>query len=97
MTHFATADEPTTLPRGADRALLGLGRTAARAPPGLLVHAENSAALLACADAPVSTWHAAASRSTASIRLVEDPPARGLEPALELRSWVAALKPCAPG
>jgi alanine racemase len=26
-----------------------------------------------------------------------DPAARGLEPALELRSWVAALKPAAPG
>jgi alanine racemase len=27
----------------------------------------------------------------------EDPGARGLEPVLELHSWVSALKPCAPG
>ena len=44
-----------------------------------------------------STWRAAAARSTALDPFGVDPARFGLEAALELRSWVAARKPCAPG
>ena len=44
-----------------------------------------------------STWSAAGSRSTASTRSRRDPAAHGLEPALELRSYVADVKRFEPG
>ena len=49
------------------------------------------------ARAHVWTWSAAASPSTASTRSSATPPRSGLEPALELRSYVAEVKPCATG
>jgi alanine racemase len=99
MTHFATADEP-----GADCGFFEsqLERFAAFAAalrddhPDVLVHAANSAAtlrdprshfdLVRCGIAVygMDPFH-------------QDPAARELEPALELRSYVADLKPCAPG
>ena len=44
-----------------------------------------------------STSSAAASRSTVVIRCSQTPPKVGLEPALELRSYVAAVKRASPG
>ena len=97
MTHFATADE-----RG--DAFFGdqLHRFAAwvdplRADhPGIAVHAANSAATLRDPAA-----HFDVVRCGVAIYgldpFQDDPAAHELEPALELRSWVADVKPCAPG
>jgi alanine racemase len=97
MTHFATADE-----RGDGFFAEQLGRFEAwalalrREHPGIVVHAANSAGLLrdrACHFDLVRPGLAIYGLDP----FQEDPAARALEPALELRSWVAAVKPCAPG
>jgi alanine racemase len=97
MTHLATAEEPD---RSFMRSQLERFESWV-APlrerfPGLLLHAENSAALLGAGRGRyemarcgggiygLDPYGVAASQW-------------GLEAALELRSWVAALKPCAPG
>jgi len=97
MTHFATADE-----RG--DAFFGeqLGRFAAwaedvrAAHPGIVLHAANSAATL---RDPAS--HFDLVRVGVALYGLdpfgEDPAARDLRPALTLETWVAALKPIAPG
>ena len=97
MTHFATADAP-------DDAYLReqVARFAAwveplrRRHPGVVAHAENSAALLGADRARFDM-----ARCGVALYGLDpfgsDAAARGLEPALELRSWVAALKPCAAG
>jgi alanine racemase len=97
MTHLATSEE-------ADRSFMEaqLERFASwagplrEAHPGLLLHAENSAALL---GAPRARFDMA--RCGGAVYGLDpygsDPGRWGLEPALELRSWVAALKPCAAG
>jgi alanine racemase len=97
MTHFATADE-----RG--DAFLGeqLSRFTAwaaplrRAHPQIVLHAANSAATLREPGA-----HFDMVRTGVAIYGMdpfgEDPLARDLEPALELRSYVAAVKPMAAG
>jgi alanine racemase len=97
MTHFATADE-------ADQRFLHeqIERFEAwiaplrESRPGLIAHAENSAALL-------GAGHARFDMARCGVAIYgldpfgEDARARGLEPALELRSWVSAIKPCPPG
>jgi alanine racemase len=93
MTHFATADQ-----RG-DR-FFGeqLDRFAAWAEGhrDLVVHAANSAALLRDRRA-----HFDLARCGVAVYGLDpfgrDAAAHGLEPALELRSWVGAIKPCAAG
>src|SRR3954470_11312548 len=97
MTHFATADEP-----GDDFMPAQLERFAAWAPalrerhPGLLLHAANSAAAL---RDPAS--HFDLVRAGIAIYGLDpfqrDPAEHGLEPALELVSYVAEVKPVAPG
>jgi alanine racemase len=97
MTHFATADEI-----GDDFFGEQLGRFRAWAQPlrerhaGLVLHAANSAALLRDADS-----HFDLVRAGIAIYgldpFQEDAAARDLEPALELASYVAEVKPCAPG
>jgi alanine racemase len=97
MTHFATADE-----RGDDFFGEQLARFTAWGPalrerhPGLILHAANSAALLRDADS-----HFDLVRAGVAIYgldpFQEDAAARDLEPALELASYVAEIKPCAPG
>jgi alanine racemase len=97
MTHFATADE-----RG--DAFFGeqLARFEAWAlplcerHPGLVLHAANSAALLRDAAS-----HFDLARVGVAIYgldpFQEDAGAQALEPALELASYVAEVKPCAAG
>jgi alanine racemase len=97
MTHLATAEEP-------DRSFMQaqLDRFADWVAPlrerhaELLVHAENSAALLGVERARFDL-----ARCGGAIYGLDphggDPQAFALEPALELRSWVAALKPCEAG
>jgi alanine racemase len=99
MTHFATADQP-----GEDDGFFAaqLERFGAWAEsrrsehPGVVVHAANSAATLRDPAA-----HFDLVRCGIAVYGLdpfhEDPAARDLEPALELRSYVAQLKPCAPG
>jgi alanine racemase len=90
MTHFATADEPgdayfTTQLEAFGEFVRAVGRD------DLLVHAANSAATLRDADA-----HFDLVRCGIAIYGMdpfhEDPAARGLEPALTLQSWVAAVR-----
>jgi len=97
MTHLATAEE-------ADRSFMEsqLERFASWAQPlrerypGLLLHAENSAALLGARSARFDM-----ARCGGAVYGLDpfgvDPGDWGLEPALELRSWVAALKRCEAG
>jgi alanine racemase len=99
MTHFATADEP-----GADDGFFEaqLERFGAfveivrREHPNVVIHAANSAATLRSADA-----HFDLVRCGVAVYgldpFQEDPAARELEPALELRSYVGDLKPTGPG
>ena len=64
--------------------------------PGLLVHGENSAALLGAGAVRFDM-----ARCGGGVYGLDpfgvDPARFGLEAACELRSWVAAVKPCAPG
>ncbi|MCD6014113.1 MAG: alr [Solirubrobacterales bacterium] len=96
-THFATADEPGS--RFFDQQLgrfreLGLPLRERR--PGLLLHAANSAATL---REPSS--HLDMVRCGIAVYGLdpfgEDPGQRDLRPALELRSYVADVKPFEPG
>jgi alanine racemase len=97
MTHFATADE-----RGDAFFAEQLERFRAWALPhkdrrrDLVLHAANSAATLRDPGA-----HFDMVRCGIAVYGMdpfhEDPAARDLRPALELRSYVADVKPCAPG
>jgi len=97
MTHFATADEDD---QAFLRQQLGAFEAWARELrarwPGAILHAANSAATLA---EPAS--HFDMVRCGVAIYGLDpfqaDAAAHGLEPALELRSYVAEVKRCAPG
>jgi alanine racemase len=95
MTHFATADEPGDDFFGVQleafrRFVEDVGRD------DLLVHAANSAAAL---RDPESHFHLV--RCGIAVYGMdpfhEDPAAHGLEPALSLHSWVAAVRRFEPG
>jgi alanine racemase len=97
MTHFATADEP-----GDDFMAEQLERFVAWAQPlrehhpGLLLHTANSAATLRD-----RATHFDLVRTGIAIYGLDpfqsDPAEQDLEPALELHSYVAEVKPIAPG
>jgi alanine racemase len=97
MTHFATAedrDDPFF-----DRQLDAFSRWAAAvkaAHPSVLVHAANSAATLRASSA-----HFDMVRCGIAVYGMdpfgEDPSARGIDPALELVSYLAEVKRCAAG
>ncbi len=97
MTHFATADE-----RGDDffgaqlERFRGWAEPLRERFPDALLHAANSAATL---RDPAS--HFDLVRCGIAVYgmdpFQEDAAERELEPALSLHSWVAAVKPCAPG
>ncbi len=93
MTHFATADD---LDDGFFDEQLGRFAAWAAGHPELLVHAANSAGLL---REPAAGFDMA--RCGVAIYGLDpfgsDAAARGLEPALELRSWLGAVKSCAVG
>ncbi len=97
MTHFATADERDDRFFDEQLARFAAWALPLRADhPRALLHAANSAATLRDAAA-----HFDLVRPGIAIYGMdpfgEDPAARGLEPALELRSYVAEVKPCAAG
>jgi alanine racemase len=96
-THFATADEPGDAFFGEQRERFRAWAEPLRAAhPGLLLHAANSAGLL---RDPAARFDLV--RPGVAIYGLDpfgvDPSGRDLEPALELLSYVAAVKPCAPG
>jgi alanine racemase len=96
MTHFATADDdPEFLERQLET-LRPFVERIRRRRPGITVHAANSAATLRIAES-----HFSLVRCGIAIYgcdpLHEDPAPRGLEPALELRSYAAAVKLARPG
>ena len=98
MTHFATADDLAD--EGFFASQLQLfsewASTMRAEQPDLLVHAANSAATLRDPRA-----HFGMVRCGVAVYGMDpfgrDPAARGLEPALELSSHVAEVKPCEPG
>jgi alanine racemase len=97
MTHFATADERGDAFFGEQLERFDAwARPLRRTHPEIVVHAANSAATLRDPAA-----HFDLVRSGVAIYGLdpfgEDPAARDLEPALELRSYVAAVKPMAAG
>jgi alanine racemase len=96
MTHFATADEdPRFLSHQLERFAPFVAEMR-RLRPGLVVHAANSAAVLNASES-----HFDLVRCGIAIYgcdpMNADPLARELEPALELSSYVAAVKPAQPG
>jgi alanine racemase len=97
MTHFATADEPGDdfMPAQLER-FAAWARPLRERHPGLVLHAANSAATL---RDPAT--HFDLVRAGVAIYGLDpfqrDPAEHGLEPALELVSYVAEAKPCAPG
>lgn len=97
MTHFATADERGDAFFDEQLARFTPWAEQVRAlAPGVLVHAANSAALLR--DERV---HFDLVRPGVAVYGMDpfgrDPAEHGLEPALELRSWVAEVKRAQPG
>ncbi|HWC27728.1 MAG TPA: alanine racemase [Solirubrobacteraceae bacterium] len=97
MTHFATADErgDTFFGEQLDR-FRRWALPLKAAHPAIILHAANSAATLRDRAA-----HFEMVRAGVAIYgldpFLQDAAARELEPALELRSYVAAVKPVAPG
>src|SRR2546423_15468940 len=98
MTHFATADELDDRVSFAGQLERFAGWAAAEKEreDGLIAHAANSAAVLREAGA-----HFDLVRCGIAVYGLdpfgEDAAASGLEPALELSSYVAEVKPCASG
>lgn len=96
-THFATADEPDSdfFEAQLER-FEAVAETARRELPGILVHAANSAAVFRDRRA-----HFDMARCGVAVYGLDpfqgDPAERGLRPALSLRSYVADVKPFAPG
>jgi len=96
MTHFATADDDPEFLAEQLRAFEPFVEQMRRRYPGLVVHAANSAATLRTARS-----HFDLVRCGIAIYGCDpanaDPRARGLDPALELTSYIAAVKPAEPG
>jgi len=98
MTHFATADDddPAFLRGQLERFEPWAARIRQEHGDGVLVHAANSAAVLREPEARFDLV-----RCGIAVYGMDpfgaDPAEHGLEPALELRSYVAAVKPAGPG
>jgi alanine racemase len=98
MTHFATADElqDDGFFAGQLSAFTRWAESIRAAHPGVLVHAANSAAVLRDPGAQFDMV-----RCGIAVYGMDpfgrDPASRGLEPALELSSYVAEVKGCAAG
>jgi alanine racemase len=96
MTHFATADDDQDFVERQLSAFAPFADEVRAIEPGVLVHAANSAATL---RAPAARFDMV----RCGIALYgldpfnEDPAPHGLEPAMQLVSWVAEVKPCAAG
>jgi alanine racemase len=97
MTHFATADERRDAFFGEQLERFQAWAVALKSRhPSLILHAANSAATLREPAAQFDMVRAGVAIYGLD-PFLEDAAARDLEPALELRSYVAAVKPIAPG
>jgi alanine racemase len=96
MTHFATADDDPEFLAAQLTAFEPFVAEVRRRWPEAVAHAANSAAIL---NAPASHFDLvrAGIAVYGSDPMGIDPAAHGLEPVLELSSYVAALKPARPG
>jgi alanine racemase len=96
MTHFATADDDASFAREQLAAFLPWAERVRALAPGVLAHAANSAATLGLPESRLDMV-----RCGIAVYGMDpfhrDPAAHGLEPALELRSYVAEVKAIAPG
>ena len=96
MTHFATADGDLEFVEHQLGVFERFATTLRARHPGIICHAANSAATLR-----VKSSHLDLVRCGIAIYgldpMNEDPALRGLEPALTLTSYVAAVKPARPG
>lgn len=96
MTHLPSADEDPAATRAQVERFWAFGERLRALKPDLVLHAANSAATLAVPESRLDMV-----RCGVAIYGLDpfgvDPAAHELEPALELRSYVAALKPLAPG
>jgi alanine racemase len=96
MTHFATADDDAAFAREQLGRFLPWAEALRAAHGELLVHAANSAAALGLPEARLDLV-----RCGIAVYGMDpfhaDPARHGLEPALELRSYLAEVKPCAAG
>ena len=97
MSHFATADDPGDGFFDVQlETFAGWARAVKTAHPDVVVHAANSAATLRDRSSHFDMVRCGVAIYGMDPR-GEEPLARGLEPALELRSYVAEVKPCAVG
>ena len=97
MTHFATADDDPGFAREQlARFLPWAQRIRAQHGEDVRLHASNSAATLGLPEARLDMVRCGIAIYGMD-PFHEDPALRGLEPALELRSYLAEVKPCAPG
>ena len=97
MTHFATADDdPAFARRQLARFLPWAEALRAQHSGDLLLHAANSAATLAIPESRLDMVRCGIAAYGMDPFGV-DPARRGLVPALELRSYLAEVKPIAPG
>jgi alanine racemase len=97
FTHFATADEDDPGFLREQLAAFTAWADGIRARwPEVIVHAANSAATLAEPDARLDMVRCGIAIYGLD-PFQDDPAAQGLEPALELRSYLAEVKPCAAG
>jgi alanine racemase len=96
MTHFPCADEDLELTAGQLVRFTAFAERVRAIAPELLVHGANSAAALALPGSRLDL-----ARCGIAVYGMDpwgrDPRAHGLEPALELRTYVAAVKSLAPG
>lgn len=96
MTHLPCADEDPELTRAQVARFAAFGERLRALRPGVILHAANSAGTLGVPESRLDMV-----RCGVAIYGLDpfgvDPATHGLEPALELRSYVAALKPLAPG
>ena len=95
-THLPCADEDPELTCAQVAAFAAFGERVRRIAPGALLHAANSAATLGVPESRLDMVRCGVAIYGLD-PFGEDAAARDLEPALELRSYVAAVKPLAPG
>jgi alanine racemase len=94
MTHFATSDDDPAFARRQLEAFLEWAEPLRR--PGVRLHASNSAGALGLPEARLDMVRCGIAVYGMD-PFHEDPYARGLEPALRLTSYVAAVKRVEPG
>lgn len=96
MTHFATAEDDPEFVRRQLSVFAPFVAELRRTRPGIVVHAANSAATLRHPESHFDLVRCGIAVYGCDPTHV-DPAAQGLEPALELTSYVAAVKRAAPG